>query len=261
MARRCIIFFAASIVVLVSGCDTLRQMRLLEPTRYDMEQISSRVYVSKEIPEGGRRKLLGAYTEGKARVSAFYGGLVTDAIVVGCAEKDCIRSFGGHGDGTAVSKVTPAVLLWTKVFGAGEVAHEWSHLELLIRIGPSGARRTIPNWFHEGLATVVGDIPRHSEAVYQEAVASGFPIPPLCELQTGSQWAEAFEKYPNPKGLNIVYATAGHEVRGWLHRVGRPGLFEFIESVKAGETFDVAYYRIGHESRMRCQPDAQQAIN
>jgi hypothetical protein len=99
-------------------------------------------------------------------------------------------------------------------------------------------------WFHEGLATVVGNIPRHSEAVYQEAISSGFPIPPLEELKTVEQWKEAFAKYPNPKGLNVVYSRSGHEVRRWIRRVGQQGLFELIEALNSGEHFDVAYHRI-----------------
>jgi hypothetical protein len=235
----------------LSACGTWKQSRLLEPTRHGMEQIGPRVYAAKGVPEGKRRELLDAYDKARARMKVFYGGTVTDAVVLGCADRDCIRAFGGHGDGFAAFEVTPAVLVWTKVFGAGEIAHEWSHLELHARIGSSGARRTIPNWFHEGLATVVGDIPRHSEAVYQEALASRFPIPPLSELRTGKQWGTAFAKYPNPRGLNVAYATAGHEVRAWLRRVGRQGLFDLIDAVKSGEGFDAAYVRIDERAANR----------
>lgn len=231
------------VVMFLTACSTLRQMRLLEPTWHGMERIGTHVYVDKAVPQEKRQELLDAYDKARKRISEFYGGMVVDVVVYGCAGRECIRTFGGHGDGYAAGKVTPGILLWTKVFGAGEVAHEWSHLELGARIGRSGMR-TIPMWFHEGLATVVGEIPRHSEAVYQEAVSSGFPIPPLDQLRTEAQWGDAFAKYPNPKGLNVVYATAGHEVRGWLARVGRQGLFDLIDAVRVGEPFGVVYHRI-----------------
>jgi hypothetical protein len=231
------------IVALLAGCSTMKQGKLLAPTWFGMEQIGPRVYVMKEVPQNKRQELLDSYHKARSLVSAIYGSTITDAAIYGCFDRECIRTFGGHGDGYAAGKVTPGILLWTKVFGPGEVAHEWSHIELYARTGRSGMR-TIPMWFHEGLATVVGDIPRHSEAVYQEAVSSGFPIPPLSELRTEVQWGEAFKKYPNAKGLNVVYSTAGHEVRAWLQRVGQQGLLTLIEAVKSGEDFNIAFQRI-----------------
>lgn len=239
-ARRLLV---AGIVALLAGCSTMKQGKLLAPTWFGMERIEPRVYVMTEVPQDKHKELLDSYHEASSRVDAIYGGAVTDPTVYGCADRECIQAFGGHGDGYAASKVTPSILLWTKVFGPGEIAHEWSHLELYARIGRSGMR-TIPMWFHEGLATVVGEIPRHSEAVYQEAVSSGFPIPPLSELRTEAQWGAAFRKYPNPKGLNVVYATVGHEVRSWLQRVRQQGLLTLIEAVKSGEDFNIAFQRI-----------------
>jgi hypothetical protein len=232
---------AIGLVVLAAGCDAMRYGRLLEPTAYGMEQIAPRVYVKNDMAEEPRLKLLYAYELARPRVSEFYGGLATDPTVYGCESPECIRAFGGFGDGFGV--VWPkarAILLWPLVFGPGEVAHEWSHLELHARVA-GGAGRTVPAWFDEGLATVVGEIPRHSEAVYQRAVSSGYPIPPLSDLRTGAQWSAAFKKYPNPEGLNIVYATAGHEVRTWLERAGRQGLFTLIDRIKSGEDFGIVY--------------------
>lgn len=147
--------------------------------------------------------MLASYDEGKRRIAAFYDGPHTDPFIYGCGDAACIQSFGGEGDGFAAGKLRPGILLWTKVFGAGEIAHEWSHLELAARIGRRQLR-TVPMWFNEGLATAAGDIPRHAEPVYQKALARGYPIPPLSELQTREQWREAFKKCPNPENLNIV---------------------------------------------------------
>jgi hypothetical protein len=230
------ILLTVGVVALLTGCATLKQAKLLEPTWFGMERIAPRVYAARDVPEEKRQELSALYEEGKRRVAMFYGNLLTDPRILGCATQACIESFGGHGDGFATGKVRPSLLLWTKTFGAGEVAHEWAHLELFARVGPEGGR-AVPMWFHEGLATVVGGIPRHSEAVYQEAVSSGYPIPPLSELRTGVQWGDAFKKYSNPKGLNVVYATAGHEVRAWLQRVGKEGLFALFERLKSGESF------------------------
>jgi hypothetical protein len=235
---------AIGLLVLAAGCNTMRQARLLEPTSFGMEQIGPRVYAKKEVPQEQRLQLVDFYEKAKRQVTGFYGDLLTDPTVYGCDTRECVPEFGGWGDGIAlVSLKPPGILLWTKVFGAGEVAHEWSHHEMHARLagGARGTVRTIPMWFHEGLATVVGGIPRHSEAVYQEAVSKGFPIPPLSDLGTGAQWGAAFAKYPNPDGLNVVYATAGHVVRVWLERVGREGLMTLIERIRSGEDFTTVY--------------------
>jgi len=246
MSDRRMPLWLVGVAILLTGCSTLKQAKLLEPTWFGMEQIAPHVYVANDVPQEKRQKLLESYEEGKRRIEAFYGSLLTDATIYGCAARECIESFGGWGDGFAAGKMQSGILLWTKTFGSGEVAHEWSHLELAARVGPEGMR-TVPMWFHEGLATVVGDIPRHSEAVYREAVANGFPIPPLSELITGTQWGEAFGKYPNAKGLNVVYATAGHEVRAWLQRCGREGLFALIERLRSGERFSTAFDAIAEK--------------
>ncbi len=239
MHKRWILGFAAGVASLLAGCAAMKQARLLEPTSFGMEQVAPRVYVKKGVSQEQRRELIDSYEKARQQVMEFYGGLFTDPTVYGCDTRECIESFGGIGDGFAAVRVA-GILLWKKVFGPGDVAHEWSHLELHVRLA-GGARRTIPAWFHEGLATVVGEIPRHSEAVYQEVVSSGFPIPPISDLITGAQWGAAFGKYPNPKGLNVVYSTAGHEVRVWLERVGRHGLVSLIERIKAGEDFNTVY--------------------
>jgi hypothetical protein len=231
--------YAISFIALLAACNTMRQAKLLDPTAFGMEQIAPRVYAMKEVPHKHRLQLVDSYEKAKQRMTEFYGGLVTDPTLYGCDTRECAQAFGGVGDGTAVVERS-AILLWTLVFGSGEVAHEWSHLELHVRLA-GGAGRTIPMWFHEGLATVVGDIPRHSEAVYQRAVSTELQIPPLSDLRTMAQWAAAFPRYENPEGLNVVYATAGHVVRAWLESVGRQGLVELIQRIKSGEDFTTVY--------------------
>lgn len=242
-----IILLVVGVAALLPACSTLKQAKLLEPTWFGLERIAPRIYVADDLSPNNRHQLLASYVEGKRRVEAFYDGLQTDPFIYGCGDPACIRSFGGEGDGFAAGTLRPGILLWTKTFGAGEIAHEWSHLELAARVGRR-PMRTVPIWFNEGLATAVGGIPRHAEPVYQKALARGYPIPPLAELRTREQWRDAFTKYPNPEALNVVYATAGHAARAWLQRVGRPGMRGLIEAIKAGENFDAAFPRIGSQA-------------
>jgi hypothetical protein len=231
--------YAFGILVLLGGCTTLKQKqaRLLHATSFGMEQIAPRVYVSKEVSDVQRKQLLSSIETARHRVTEFYGGLVSDPTIYGCATRECIEFFGGMGDGYAVQMT--GILLSPKSFIPEPIAHEWSHVELFARL--DGKFMGMPGWFNEGLAVVVSELPQHSEAVYQEAVSSGYPIPSMSDL-AGRQWTPAFmREYENPKGLNIVYSTVGHEVRVWYQRVGQAGLLDLIDALKAGEQFSDTY--------------------
>src|SRR6266702_3798274 len=180
MYRSCLALFSVGVATVLAGCTTMKQAKLLEPTWFSMEQIAPRIYVRKEASQEQRQKLLDSYEKARRQVTKFYGGLSTDPTIYGCVTRECIESFGGVGDGFSIK--SSGILLWSKSFISEAIEHEWSHVELFARTaGP--ARRTIPNWFHEGLATVVDELPGHSEAVYQEAVSNGFPIPPMSDLR------------------------------------------------------------------------------
>jgi hypothetical protein len=230
--------FAFSVLALLGGCSTqrMKQARLLDAASYGMEQITPRVYVSKEITENQRKQLLNAIEKARYRVTTFYGSLVSDPTFYGCATQECIEFFGGMGDGYAVRMT--GILLWPKSFIPEAIAHEWSHVELCARLCEKGLK--IPGWFNEGLGVVVSELPQHSEAVYQEAVSSGYVIPSMSDLHNRN-WIPLFKQYENPKGLNIIYSTVGHEVRMWHQRVGQSGLLNLIEDLKAGKKFSDIY--------------------
>jgi hypothetical protein len=113
--------------------------------------------------------------------------------------------------------------------------------------------RRVPSWFDEGLAVAVSEEPTHAESVCEEAREDGIPLPPLAELESKNQWLEAVRKYRNPelnpKNLAIVYAAAGCEVRSWLRSAGASGLQSFIEQVRAGAEFSVAYKSVQSANR------------
>jgi hypothetical protein len=131
------------------------------------------------------------------------------------------------------------------------------HVERRARVDGFGSR-TEPRWFNARLAVVVGNEPRHSEAVWLEARRRGVPVPPLNEMETFCQSLDAvgrFHKNPtiNPKELNVVYSAAGHAVRTWYGRAGRAGLLDMIAALRDGENFRVAHERIsnGHAAAGR----------
>lgn len=232
---------ACAAMIFVAACTVIQDARLAAPTKYGLEELAPNVYVSSDVDARQRHELLDAIEEARNRVAAIYGSRISDPPIYACSTRKCFESFGGRGDGYAIRGT--GILLIPKSFVAHAISHEWSHVELQARIGRSHMG-TVPLWFNEGLAVVVGDYPGHSEAIWQEAVANGYPIPPLDDLRSFGQWIAAFKKYPNPKGLNVVYASAGHEVRSWLQQVRLPGLLALIEAVKGGEKFSAAYSRL-----------------
>ena len=119
---------AISLAALISGCNTIKQKqaRLLDPTSFGMEQIAPRVYVGKEISGDQRKQLLKSVETARQRVATFYGGLVSDPSIYGCATRECIEFFGGMGDGYAVNAT--GILLLPKSYIPEAIAHEWSHV-------------------------------------------------------------------------------------------------------------------------------------
>ena len=70
-------------------------------------------------------------------------------------------------------------------------------------------------------------------------------FPALSELETLRQWPAAARNYRdtrlNPGNHAVVYAAAGHEVRGWFARAGTPGWQSLIQQIRSGTEFARAY--------------------
>lgn len=233
-----------SFLTLLFGCATLKETKLLAPTWFGLEQIAPSVYVSEEVTDQQHTHLLASIPQARTQIINVYGSAISSPKFYACATRACYESFNGYGNGRAIGGT--GILLLPDGFNPEVLSHEWSHVELYVRVGDSGYRG-IPMWFHEGLAVVVSNLPRHSDETLREAQSRGFAIPPdvkqYGELQV---WSEALEEYHNPDGLNVVYAAAGHEVRGWLKRVGPEGLPELIEAINSGDEFVAAYERLAN---------------
>ena len=233
------IFVYLMVGVLIGGCTALKEAKLLDPLENGLVEIAPRVYVSEDMSAAQRQKLLEEITKAKPKLVRVFGSVTTHPAVYAFTNRNHYESLGGYGSGRAVKD---GIMLMPKAMNSCAIAHEWTHVELYARVKKSGYRK-LPMWFHEGLATFVGCVPQHSEAVWQEAVHAGYPIPPLDELKTISDWMAAFRKYSNPKRLNIVYATAGHEVRNWYKRAGQKGLLELLNAMREDGKFKDVYGR------------------
>lgn len=106
------------------------------------------------------------------------------------------------------------------------VAHEMAHAELAHRIGYRRANQ-LPDWFEEGLALQVDE--RYTEAEWLARTSDGATAPDLDEIGIirHDDW--------------IGYATAKHEVSRWMGAVGQEGYLKFLQAVRQGEDFTLAY--------------------
>ena len=236
VARTIHIILTINFIALASGCTAIKELKLKTPTLFGLEQIAANVYVSKDMGFQERKNLLVEIAKAKPRVIRIFGDIKSNPTVYAFTNEEQFRSFGGYGAGRAVNN---GFMLLPSTMNSSAISHEWTHEELYTRVGKEGYKK-FPMWFHEGLATIVGDLPQHSEAVWNEAYTAGFPIPPLTDLESLKDWSQAFAKYSNPKGLNVVYSTAGHEVRGWYGRAGQEGLLELLSAVRGdGNFYDI----------------------
>ena len=239
----------ATLLAPLGGCGSAVSFRMLSPKVFGMEQAGPRLYVEAAMDAEQRRALAAQIAIGRDQVERFYGMVTTTPYFVACMTPECTARFGSYGERAAAFGES-AVRLSYNGLAAALVAHEWSHAELYGRVGGWWVQRRIPRWFDEGLAVVVADEPRHSEANWREIQRRKLPTPALSELVSRSDWTRALGKYAetqadDPDNLRVVYGSAGHELRQWLSCTGPAGAVTLLAAVRAGEAFDAAYARIG----------------
>lgn len=238
-----------SLAVLLTGCSRVGNLRVLVPALSGMERVSASLWVEPGMPAATRTDLEQGIVVARQRLDRFYGSVESSPWVIACTTEAKSRSLGLYGRSLAHTVGGRAILLGPHGLTTPVLLHEWAHAELDARLS-RGLLRRVPRWFDEGLACVISDEPRYSEARWQEIERRGLPTPRLYELVTFGQMSEAARQYrdarPDSAGnMHVVYSTAAHEVRGWLARAGGQGLHRLIEALNAGEPFGPAYARIG----------------
>jgi hypothetical protein len=193
------------------------------PQCYGLSSLGDGVYAERD-DEAYQRIVAGA----QQRISAFYGGRVSDARVLICATQECYRSIGGGGEkGQAFGRWA----LRLSPDGANETiaTHELAHLELHKRLG--SAYESVPDWFDEGLAVLISEDVRYLNPAgggdrCRVPYAEAAPI-------TDADWA-AF----GPAGSDHKYLLAACVVSRWVDEHGGPsGVLTMIGDLRAGKKF------------------------
>jgi hypothetical protein len=235
----------AVLAIALSGCGAIHSARMWYPQAAGMDVVDPQLYVEQAMSTQLRLEVQRQIGLGRATVEAFYGSIVTTPYFVACLTAFCDERFGSYGQ-RAAAYGDLAIRLSVQGLSAPIVAHEWSHAELFRRAGGWWYARRIPRWFDEGVAVVVADEPRHSEANWREIQRRALPTPPLGALVSFSDWGRAVAAYGEtagdvPDNLHVVYSAAGHAVRVFLACAGAAGVARVLDEVHAGSGFDAAY--------------------
>lgn len=238
----------------IGGCSILRGGKLLAPERFGLIPIAANLYLEAAADEAVKRTLSDALQKAENAIYEAYGSVRSRPIIHACISQACYEAFGG-GDSTA-KVYGQRILLSPRGLNWHFIAHEWSHAEMVSRLGLSAWLR-MPRWFDEGVAVVLSEAPQHAESHWQYLIAADIHRPTseeLRSLKSLSEWHQAVQRYRDDKNiarqergepnLSPVYAAAGHELRPWLAKAGKHGLAAFLERLDRGEEFEAAYQSI-----------------
>lgn len=236
-----------SCAALLSACGAVHNAGMWMPRTFGLVETAADVYVEPTMGVPERMELQRQIVVGRAQVERFFGSVTTSPYFVACTTNDCAVRFGSYG-GRAAAFGETAIRLSPSGLSAPIIAHEWAHAEVYRRVGGWWQARRIPRWFDEGVAVVIADETRHSQANWEEIQRRGLATPALHELISRSDWTQALIKYgetqgDDPANLRRVYSVAGHAVRGFLACAGPIGVVDVLDRVRAGESFDSAYAR------------------
>lgn len=224
--------FLIVLIIILSGCSTLRSAKLFAPTWFGFVQIDDGVYVDGSMPPSQRETLLETIGAAKGRVSDFFGRLKGNPTIYACSTEACFAANGGL---TARAKAygSSRVLLSPRGLGLVTISHELTHVELYRRIGDFRAWHAIPPWFDEGLAVLVSQDPDYTIDTWLRATANGRGAPALKLLGKVIPWSDGQRSY----------GTARQAVGEWYSRAGSEGLLRLIRGIKAGHDFDTLFGR------------------
>jgi hypothetical protein len=126
------------------------------PGCYGLDRVRKGLHVEPGVAAAQRQEVSDAVDEGTRRVAAFFGGLRATPAFVACLTDECYSGIGGGGE-RGIAVLNRAVMLSPRGIDPVIAAHELTHVELHTRLG----KRTVPQWFDEGLAVLVSKDPRY----------------------------------------------------------------------------------------------------
>lgn len=242
------------IALSISACTAASNARLwIPPVVSGMERVSPELVLEAPITRVDAEQAEALQKEAKRLLAVVWTERQSSPELWICQTEVCYQRLGG-GSPVGKSFGYSRTLMSQRGQTAGILAHEWWHAEFWHRIGLSKVS-SVPRWFDEGVAVWISQEPRHSETMYQRVLTQGIAPPKLESLVSFDDWDAAVGRYgdhlktPDLNAINVIYPTAGHEVRRWIEIVGVDGLRRLVKDLAAGADFSSSYTAIEREAK------------
>lgn len=180
----------------------------------------------------------------KQRVEGFFGELNATPTYIISNDTEKLEKLGWTGNPAfASTKVLLGVHTYVIITSDGMdldiVAHEISHAELHSRLYEGKLfllKPKVPVWFDEGVAIQNDYRSAYSLDAWLSITNNGVTIPPLSDIESPASF---FNEDANIREDN--YILSKYEIAGWLQQNGKDKLFELIEAVREGDSFETLY--------------------
>lgn len=196
-----------------------------------LAQAGEGLFLDPSATPAQRARIVADVARGREALAAIFGA-VDPVPVVACTTDACMVHFAGP---SRRPRVVPKPMLAVVVDATspllrGTVVHELTHVVDLRRLGEARAL-AVPTWFHEGLATYLGDNIECPPDV-------GRAVDDLSRLSS----REAWEGFTNMTGRGRpAYCQVKAEVAAWVARHDRRALVGILDAVAQGRSFEEAY--------------------
>ncbi|MCL2866334.1 MAG: hypothetical protein FWF47_01075 [Clostridia bacterium] len=198
------------------------------------------VYIHQNFT-GNINEVLDIVNESRQRVNGYFGEIRSNPTIIICDDLNVINKLGGdHDTMTAVIfNVYSYIVVSSEYLNTDIVAHEMTHAEVHKRLfnGKIGMTYLVPTWFDEGFAL---------QNDYRE-------------IYNGYAWITATDDGKNGVNLNDIstavkfyageteerryrYIVSKHELTGWIERNGTEALFELLDNVNQGKSFNDLFF-------------------
>jgi hypothetical protein len=228
----------------VTACEVPQAQPPLSFGATALVPVCARAYVDPAAPAERIAALRQAHAKAARRLADLFGPLRSRApLTIYCASDPCRVYFSGPArrsciikpgemapGGRFASAGEPTIVIdRVDERAVNELAHDLAHVELRARVGEV----FIPQWFNDGLATLVSDEPWCSG---NEEVA----VEDLRSLDGRDTW-QAMQDHVSLGTRAAVYCEARRVVEGWIAAHGLPALRGLFEDVASGVPFYDVY--------------------
>jgi len=225
-----LVFLLSLAVVLASAVALPGPAACLLVGAMDLHRLPDGSLTDSSVPEDQQRfsQLVVAARE---RVESKFGPVESKAVLVFFSSPKGLGPFRLNSYGsTQFLGGRACVMIGPNGQSVDVVAHEFTHGEIHHRVGWLKRWLRLPAWFDEGVAMQVDYRSRYELPAEAIPNAAG-----VRELNTFSEFFSGDEE-------TVVsnYARAKYVVASWLTRVGEKSLYQRLERMKRGESFEKA---------------------